>query len=302
MICSVCIATYKRPDLLDRLLRSVLDQVIPETVDMEVIVVDNDAEGTAETIVAKYSNREHIQFRYFQQPERNISLTRNMAVANASGSYLLFIDDDEIAASDWCRTLLDAAAKYEADGVFGPVYPIFESTTPQWLSSSIHLFIGHIPKEKTGTHASSTWCGNCLLRADVLRTVPGPFNPEYGKTGGEDTELFDRLKARGARFIYCNEAKAYEYWPPARNKLSYLFHVNLKGGNAHTRRLIGTSRRRGVARGLMVLKAVSYGAVSVGLALIALPSKVWRTYWTMKLASNIGRLMAAVGHNYEAYR
>src|SRR5207237_9903548 len=103
---------------------------------------------------------------------------------------------------------------------------------------------------------------------------------------------------KGARFIYCNEAKAYEYWPSSRSRLSYLFHMSLKGGNAHTRRLIGTSRRRGTMRALMVLKAVSYGAISVTLAVMALPSNAWRPYWTLKLASNIGRFMAAVGHHY----
>jgi succinoglycan biosynthesis protein ExoM len=288
--------------LLDRLLHSLRNQALPKSVDLDVIVVDNDAAGSGESVVAKYGNLEHIRFRYFSQPVRNISLTRNMAVANATGTYLLFIDDDEVAAPDWCRALLDSAAKYEADGVFGPVYPIFENTAPRWLTGSIHLFIGHIPKKKTGTPASSTWCGNCLMRAEIMRTVPGPFNAEYGTTGGEDTELFDRLKAQGARFIYCDEAIVHEYWPAARSRVSYLFHVNLKGGNDHTRRFIGTSRRKPIARALMVLKAVTYGAVSVGLALIALPSRVWRTYWTLKLASNIGRFMAAVGHHYEAYR
>ena len=41
MICSVCIATYKRPYLLEKLLISLMNQNLPDDLEMEVIIVDN---------------------------------------------------------------------------------------------------------------------------------------------------------------------------------------------------------------------------------------------------------------------
>ena len=97
MICSVCIATYKRSQLLRKLLDSIVSQYLPDNIKLQVIVVDNDMENSAEHIVKEYENRENISFEYFVQPEKNISLTRNVAVKNSKGEFLLFIDDDEEA-------------------------------------------------------------------------------------------------------------------------------------------------------------------------------------------------------------
>ena len=133
MICSVCIATYKRPTLLEQTLASILAQVLPHDIIIETIVVDNDPERSAAGIVEKHHDTDSISFKYFSQPIKNISLTRNMAVHNASGTYLVLIDDDEVASPRWIATLLKAADKYGADGVFGPVLPIFDKSAPEWL-------------------------------------------------------------------------------------------------------------------------------------------------------------------------
>src|SRR4051794_33953703 len=98
VICSVCIATYKRPQLLDQLLTSLEQQIIHDNLMLQVIVVDNDCTRSAAPVVAQHNDQKHITFRYLVQPVKNISLTRNLAVANSEGIYLLFIDDDEVAA------------------------------------------------------------------------------------------------------------------------------------------------------------------------------------------------------------
>ena len=94
MICSACIATYKRSQLLKKLLDGILNQNVTDNIRLQVIVVDNDVEKSAEHIIKEYENRENIIFEYFVQPEKNTSLTRNVAVENSIGDYLLFIDDD----------------------------------------------------------------------------------------------------------------------------------------------------------------------------------------------------------------
>jgi len=302
MICSVCIAAYKRPELLDKLLQSLINQTLSEDLIIEIIVVDNDPEESGEQIVRKFHNMEQVSFRYFRQPIKNISLTRNLAVANANGTHILFIDDDEVACSHWIVRLLEVLRKYDADGVFGPVIPRFEHTAPQWIEKGRQMFAGTIPATATGTEAIATWSGNCLVKASLLRHVEGPFNPEYGLTGGEDTELFDRLKRSGSRFVYCNEALVFEYWPPERTRVSYLVKRSFKGTNTLTRRTIAVSNRKMIVRLFMLLKAICYGLISLVLVAIALPSKVWRTYWEIKFASNVGRFLAVFGQYYQAYK
>jgi len=117
---SVCVATYRRPDGLRELLESLEAQELDESVRLEILVVDNDP-PSAETVVRDHGDRSRHLVRYFTQPEPNISLTRNVAVAAAEGDLVWFVDDDEIAEPQCGQRLLDAMRDFDADVVFGPV-------------------------------------------------------------------------------------------------------------------------------------------------------------------------------------
>jgi len=296
-LCSVCIATYRRPYLLDKLLQSLEMQVLPLDVHMQIIVVDNDPHKTAEPVFHKFKKSSRFSLYYYIQPIQNISITRNIAVENADGDYMLFIDDDEIASPQWVDHLLKTLKTFNADGVFGPVMPEFNGVTPKWVKQ---LYFNTV--SNTGVKAESKWTGNCIIKASLLKKMKEPFDPRYGMTGGEDTHLFDRLEKQGAHFVYCKEAVVFEYWPAARNCLLYLFLKGLQGGNIHTRRMIEFAKRRMFVRILMISKAVSYGITSLFLMVIFCLSEARRTYWLMKLGSNIGRLLAAFNWHYQCYR
>jgi hypothetical protein len=42
----------------------------------------------------------------------------------------------------------------------------------------------------TGDTAVYTRSSNCIIKADLIKSEPGPFDPAYGITGGEDKHLF----------------------------------------------------------------------------------------------------------------
>lgn len=222
-----------------------------------------------------------------------------MAVNNASGEYLLFIDDDEYASPQWVTLLLRTMLEHEVDGVFGAKTPVFNEMTPEWMMSH-ELFYGS--KTKTG-EVGPKYTSNCILKASLVDDIEGPFDPSYGVTGGEDTHLFDRLEARGARFIFCQEAIVYEFLPPNRTTIPYLFFKGLRGGNSHTRRLIEFSGPWHLAiRLFMVSKGFIFGSISFLVMLLIFPSKLYRVLWLKRLGSNIGRVLAAFDHNYQGYR
>ena len=70
MICSVCIATYKRPQLLRNLLDSLYAQNLPANVNLQLIVVDNDKDKSAQEIAGEYENINCITIEYFVQSEK----------------------------------------------------------------------------------------------------------------------------------------------------------------------------------------------------------------------------------------
>lgn len=298
-ICSICIATYRRESLLSTLLESLFSQDLSDEFFLEIIVVDNDFRQSAEPVVAKYQPSKNAFVKYFVQTEKNISLTRNMAVKNATGEFVLFIDDDEYACPQWVRVLLSTLVELNVDGVFGAKSPIFNETTPKWMMSS-ELFYGSLAK--TGSPGPK-YTSNCIIKSSILSKVEGPFDPKYGITGGEDTHLFDRLEALGARFVFCREAMVYEFLPTNRTTVSYLFFKGLRGGNSHTRRLIEFSGSWHLfVRLFMASKGLFYGGVSLLVMVLMFPSKLYRVLWLKRLASNVGRVLAAFGLAYQGYK
>jgi succinoglycan biosynthesis protein ExoM len=298
--CSVCVSTYQRPHLLEKLLVSLKNQVIPDGVELEVIVVDNDAHRSAEAIFQKFQSSRTIHLSYYNQPLKNISITRNLGVEKASGEYILFIDDDEVASPKWMYYLFKAMKKYNADGVFGPVLPEFERETPDWMWQE-YFFYKKIPN--TGTKATLKYTGNCIVVASLLKKMSKPFDPKFGITGGEDAHLFDRLQLQGARFVYCREAWVSEFVPLNRARFIYFFLRRMRGGNVHTRRIIEFAGKKKIfMRPLMVAKALTFGIISLFLMVCQFSNSVRRNKWLMKCAANIGRFLAAIGFHYQSYR
>ncbi len=300
VLCSVCVATYRRPLLLHKLLKSLKAQILPSNVDLQIIVVDNDTNQAAQPIVKQFRNTSRIKFHYYTQAIKNISLTRNLSVEKSSGEFLIFIDDDETASPNWISNLLRTLKTYNADGVFGRVIPEFHDDAPKWLRSEKFYYS---PMTPTGTESKFHYTGNCLIKASLLKKIKNPFDAKYGTTGGEDSGLFETMVRQGAFFVNCREAFVYEYIPSERTKVSYLFKRGFRSGNTHTRKMIENAKGYSFAvRLFMLTKALIYGMTSLFFTIIFFPDKFHRMKWLLKLASNLGRFLAVFGWHYHYYR
>ena len=228
---SVCLCTYKRPTLLAKCLQSLLDQNINRC--FEVVLVDNDADKiaaeVAETFAKRFSNSGS-KLQYDVEPQQNIALARNKAVAMASGQYIAFIDDDEEAEKDWLEKLCGTLEREGADGVFGPVIRVFPKTFPECLVKS-NLF--REPRmRRTGSRIAGLEgrTGNILVKRAVLTKRKGPFEKHLRRTGGSDTELFYWLEKQGSQFCWCNEAVVREHIDNNRATLTWHFRRGYRSG------------------------------------------------------------------------
>lgn len=94
MKCSICIATYDKPEALRRTLKSVVVQTIP--FDWELIVVDDGSPGDKTREIC--DEFETIQYvRIDREPDyRNPSVARNLAYRRAKGEVIICQSDDVI--------------------------------------------------------------------------------------------------------------------------------------------------------------------------------------------------------------
>ena len=278
---SICVCTYKRPELLKRLLGQLGTQNTQGLFTFSIVVVDNDRERSAESVVSE-SAPTKIPIKYVVEPRQGIALARNAAVSNAGGDYVAFIDDDEfLTSSNWLLTLFNAVQKYGADGACGAVKPHYEEGTPNWVVE------GRFYDRRTyKTGSVIDWrkgiTGNTLLKRQALQSSGDPFRPEFRT--GEDQDLFRRLTGKGYRFIWCHEAIAYETVPPVRWKRKFLLRRALLRG--------GTSPF-GAQQVLRSLVAIPLYTAALPFALALGQSRFM--ILLVKLCDHLGRLLSLAG-------
>jgi succinoglycan biosynthesis protein ExoM len=298
---SVCIATFRR---LERLRAVLQDLALQQHQPYEVVVVDNDATGSARGVV-EWAQQQFTAFplRYEVQPIQNISLTRNRTVQLARGDWLAFIDDDERAPANWLTELAAAARRCTADCVLGPVVPVVSHTAPLWIQRGRFY---DWPRMHTGSVVPRNQLrfGNVLIRSSWLQRLAGPFDPAYGLTGGEDGDLLARMADAGARIIWCDEAIVHEPVESARLSLQWLMRRALRGGQDFARHTLAGryGRVTTFTRLRFMVRAVAQAIIALGLAAICWPLGSHRmVYWLLKAAANAGKLSVFWGYHYREY-
>src|SRR5205823_6090125 len=127
---------FARAEGLIRLLGSIASlELEPSGQVLEkVVVVDNDAAGSARSVLESL-NAYPWDLDYAVEPRRGVPFARNTAVARAEGTdFVAFIDDDEWAEPEWLAELLHVQSRTGADVVAGPVLPFFTEPPPPWLT------------------------------------------------------------------------------------------------------------------------------------------------------------------------
>lgn len=226
---SVCVCTYKRPQLLDNLLNKLQAQRTEGLFTYSLVIADNDREHSAESIVNAHQKRDSISIDYCVEPEVSIALARNKAVQNAKGEFFAFIDDDEFPENNWLLKLYKTCHEYTAGAVLGPVIPHYEGTPPKWL---VRGRFCERPSYKTGTriHWSKSRLGNVLVTASCFQHGTQAFNPKF-RFQGEDVVFFKGLDERGYSFVWCSDAPVYESVNESRHRKSYFLRRAFVQGN-----------------------------------------------------------------------
>lgn len=281
---TVCICTFKRPRYLRRALEELKRQETDGRFTYSIVVVDNDRTESARMVATEAAADSPVSIVYCVEPEQNIALARNRAMANVSGEFIAFIDDDEFPGQDWLRTLLAALERYGADGVLGPVRPYFEQEPPAWL---VRSRLCERPEHETGLVLDwrYTRTGNVLFRRAILDGVAEPFRKVLGN-GGEDGDFFKRMIAQGRVFVWCNEAPVQEIVPPERWTRRYYLKRALLSGQNQRHHANVTS----VAKSL-----VAFPAYTFMLPFLFLAGDHVAMRYLLKLAAHGGKLAGVSG-------
>jgi succinoglycan biosynthesis protein ExoM len=230
-VITVCIASIGRPHLIDTLLS--LEAIkVPDGFRVLVVIADDSPDGSVEVVLAGFTSR--FTVLRLHPGSRNISIARNACLDHARGEWIAFLDDDETVSPDWLVDLLDTAREFEADCVLAPVHPVYPKDTPDWFALENPLFQDWGWHEHGREHPQGR-SGNTLVRRALIETHRLRFDASFGRTGGEDTEFFERCHQLGAKMVVTNRAAAREEVPADRVTTAYVHDRCARTGQIYAR-------------------------------------------------------------------
>src|SRR5712691_11211100 len=120
---SILIASYNRSSSLLKFLHELTRQVVPQGLDWEVLIVDNNStDGTGKAVAPFVQENPH-RFRYFLETRQGKSAALNTGIKESRGEILAFTDDDCLPNPDWLSSIVE---EFSADPSLGAIGGRFE--------------------------------------------------------------------------------------------------------------------------------------------------------------------------------
>lgn len=140
----------------ERTIAHALESALAQTCDgHEIVVVNDGSTDSTAAILEKYRER----IRVVNQPNRGPSAARNAGVAEARGTFVAFLDSDDLWLPGKLHTMLAALEKHPWASLAFSEYSIFSSAGGEYDNSSL----GHAPsrqelmEESLPSILTSTW-------------------------------------------------------------------------------------------------------------------------------------------------
>ncbi len=185
---TVVIPCYNSRAYLGEALDSALDQ---DYENLEVIVIDDGSTDGSHEIIERYADR----VRSVRTPNRGVSAARNLGISMATGTYLQFLDSDDLILPGKIRRQVETLETTGADAVIGDYLRLVGSDRIAPLNvhrresfDSIDEFVMY----------TLHLIGRCLYRTGIVREAGG--FPPFRRS--EDFAFHFQLIAIGARWVY----------------------------------------------------------------------------------------------------
>ena len=139
---SVILCTYNRSESLAKALASIAQSRVPESIQWEVLVVDNNSRDATRSVVEEFCRRDPSMFRYLFEPQQGKSCALNAGIQAARGEILAFTDDDVTVEPTWLQNLTSSLTNGVWAGAGGRTLPEKTFSAPRWMASEDRYALG----------------------------------------------------------------------------------------------------------------------------------------------------------------
>jgi glycosyltransferase involved in cell wall biosynthesis len=231
MFLTVGICTWNRAKLLDLALTSFHKLIIPEHIEWELIIVNNNCSDETDEIIANHKS--NLPIRRLFEPHPGKSHALNHAIREARGEYIVWTDDDALVDPNWLKAYADAFTRSPDASFFGgPVKAWFRTEPPNWLNEqtlplvSTAYAIRDLGDESFKfTYSNLPYGVNMAVRYKeqckyLYDTNIGP-RPN-SSLRGEETVLLNKMLEDGETGRWVPGAIVNHYIPQERHTIRYL--------------------------------------------------------------------------------
>jgi glucosyl-dolichyl phosphate glucuronosyltransferase len=207
---TVILCTHNRDQSLRKALESVAVSAMPESIEWEVLVVDNNSNDQTRAVVEEFSGKHPSRFRYLFEPQPGKSYALNSGIRAARGDVLAFMDDDVIVEPTWLQNVTAPLRGGQWAGAGGRVLPQWISPPPRWVPLAGRNPLAVLALFDLGTEsgplAEPPFGTNMAFRRSIIEKYGGfrlDLGPRPGsEIRGEDTEFGRRLLQAGEHLWY----------------------------------------------------------------------------------------------------
>ena len=241
---TVIVCTYNRCHSLAKALESIAASTLPEHVEWEILVVDNNSKDRTSEVCEDICRQFPRRFRYLFEARQGKSHALNTGIREAAGQVVAFMDDDVTVEPAWLRNIVEPIQNESYVGTGGRICPPKDTLLPSWialegdwsLAGTLALFDrGSVPYVLTDPPYGT----NMAFRRDMFEKHGG-FRTDLGPCAGseirgEDTEFCLRLMRSGQDILYVPTAIVYHEVPENRLRKSYFLTWYYDYGRAFIR-------------------------------------------------------------------
>lgn len=229
MSLTVILCTYNRCESLRATLDSLVVSALPQHIEWEVLVVDNNSRDHTREVANEFCLRHPGRVRYMFEAQQGLSNARNAGIREARGEVLAFVDDDITVEPSWLHHLTAGLYDGQWSGAGGRILPPPGFSPPPWLALRgpwgqggalcAQFDFGDTPTELKD---EAPYGANMAFRKEMFEKHGG-FRVDLGRCGtrligNEDVEFGKRLMTAGERLRY--EPSAIVYHSIAEERLN----------------------------------------------------------------------------------
>jgi glycosyltransferase involved in cell wall biosynthesis len=232
---SIIICCYNSAARLPKTLEYLANQILPNKVECEVIVVNNNSsDSTTVVAVSEWARlKTSIPLVVINETTPGLSAAREKGISASRFSFVVFCDDDNWLAPDYVYKAYKILSSNSNLAAIGGVNDgVFEVTPPKWMKAFLHSYA-------IGSQGTSNF--EILQGSKYLVGAGLVFNKDFYNEikkhgfrfyltdrvgnkiiGGGDVELCYLFKIMGYNIAFSSELKLHHFVPASRLTKKYL--------------------------------------------------------------------------------